>query len=195
MTVEPRFFNRELSWLEFNQRVLDEASDQSLPLLERLKFLAITASNLDEFTMVRVGSLQILQAEGEMRPDPVGLTTSQQLKAIGERMQAFLTEQYRCFLSDIEPALAKAGMNRLQASQLNDRQLQHVQTYFDHEVFPILTPLAIVAASESSEAANIELQIAKRKGKKKKVALAKSPDSAADPSGAVVEPTSLVFPR
>ena len=194
MTVEPRFFNRELSWLEFNQRVLDEASDQSLPLLERLKFLAITASNLDEFTMVRVGSLQILQAEGEMRPDPVGLTTSQQLKAIGERMQAFLTEQYRCFLSDIEPALAKAGMNRLLASQLNDRQLQHVQTYFDHEVFPILTPLAIVAASDSNEAANIELQIAKRKGKKKKVALAKSQDSTADPSGAVVEPTSLVFP-
>ena len=194
MTVEPRFFNRELSWLEFNQRVLDEASDQSLPLLERLKFLAITASNLDEFTMVRVGSLQILQAEGEMRPDPVGLTTSQQLKAIGERMQAFLTEQYRCFLSDIEPALAKAGMNRLLASQLNDRQLQHVQTYFDHEVFPILTPLAIVAASDSIEAANIELQIAKRKGKKKKVALAKSQDSTADPSVPVVEPTSLVFP-
>ena len=194
MTVEPRFFNRELSWLEFNQRVLDEASDQSLPLLERLKFLAITASNLDEFTMVRVGSLQILQAEGEMRPDPVGLTTSQQLKAIGERMQAFLTEQYRCFLSDIEPALAKAGMNRLLASQLNDRQLQHVQTYFDHEVFPILTPLAIVAASDSNEAANIELQIAKRKGKKKKVALAKSQDSTADPSVPVVEPTSLVFP-
>src|SRR5580704_11498338 len=105
MSVELRFFNRELSWLEFNQRVLDEASDSAMPPLERLRFLAITASNLDEFTMVRVGSLQLLEAEGDMRPDPVGLTTTQQLKAIGERMQAFLSEQYRCLLSDLEPAL------------------------------------------------------------------------------------------
>ncbi|WP_373653137.1 polyphosphate kinase 1 [Schlesneria sp. DSM 10557] len=194
MTAEPRFFNRELSWLEFNQRVLDEASDKSIPLLERLKFLAITASNLDEFTMVRVGSLQILQAEGEMRPDPVGLTTSQQLKAIGERMQAFLTEQYRCFLEDIEPALAAAGMNRLRAAQLNDRQLQHLQTYFDQEVFPILTPLAIVASSELSEAARIELHIAKRKGKKKKAGEAKSTDAAAETTGSGTEPPSLEFP-
>ena len=125
MSVEPRFFNRELSWLEFNQRVLDEASDAAIPLLERLKFLAITASNLDEFTMVRVGSLRLLEAEGDMRPDPLGLTTTQQLKAIGERMQAFLTEQYRCLLSDLEPALANAGMRRLRSTKLNDRQVQH----------------------------------------------------------------------
>ena len=143
MSVEPRFFNRELSWLEFNQRVLDEASDAAIPLLERLKFLAITASNLDEFTMVRVGSLRLLEAEGDMRPDPLGLTTTQQLKAIGERMQAFLTEQYRCLLSDLEPALANAGMRRLRSTKLNDRQVQHVQMYFEQEVFPILTPLAV----------------------------------------------------
>ena len=72
MAAESRFFNRELSWLEFNQRVLEEARTAAIPLLERLKFLAITASNLDEFTMVRVGSLQLVQAEGETRPDPAG---------------------------------------------------------------------------------------------------------------------------
>src|SRR5580704_16266041 len=105
MAADSRYFNRELSWLEFNLRVLEEARTPSIPLLERLKFLAITASNLDEFTMVRVGSLQLLEAEGDIRPDPTGLTTSQQLKAIGERMQAFLSEQYRCLLSDLEPAL------------------------------------------------------------------------------------------
>src|SRR5471032_1621258 len=139
MSSELRFFNRELSWLEFNQRVLDEASDPTIPLLERLKFLAITASNLDEFTMVRVGSLQMLEAEGDMRPDPCGLTTSQQLKAIGERMQAFMTEQYRCLLSDLEPALAQSGMRRVKRSELTDRQAEHVQKIFGQEIFPILT--------------------------------------------------------
>src|SRR6478752_1076487 len=149
MSAEPRFFNRELSWLEFNQRVLDEASDSSIPLLERLKFLAITASNLDEFTMVRVGSLQMLEAEGDMRPDPVGLTTSQQLKAIGERMQAFLTEQYRCLLSDIEPVLAAAGFRRLQADEMTDRQAKHAQMIFEQEIFPILTPIAVSMPTSS----------------------------------------------
>src|ERR1700748_1587371 len=145
MSAEPRFFNRELSWLEFNQRVLDEAADSTIPLLERLKFLAITASNLDEFTMVRVGSLQMLEAEGEMRRDPVGLTTSQQLKAIGERMQAFMTEQYRCLLSELEPALANVGMRRVSPNELPDRQVEHVQLVFEQEIFPILTPLAVVS--------------------------------------------------
>ena len=198
MTVEPRFFNRELSWLEFNQRVLDEASDQTIPLLERLKFLAITASNLDEFTMVRVGSLQMLQAEGDMRPDPVGLTTSQQLKAIGERMQAFLTEQYRCLLSDIEPDLALAGMRRLQSSELNDRQVQHVQMFFEQEVFPILTPLAVVSDSTSNDASKDssppETQSGKTKVKKKKGIASKTNETTAELSGALPESDTPTFP-
>ena len=152
MSVEPRFFNRELSWLEFNQRVLDEAIDQRIPLLERLKFLAITASNLDEFTMVRVGSLQLLLAEGDMRPDVVGLTTVQRLKAIRDRMQDFLAEQYRCLLNDIEPALTREGMRRLRSSELNDRQMQHVQQFFEQEIFPILTPLAVVSPPRDLDA-------------------------------------------
>ncbi len=186
MTVESRFFNRELSWLEFNQRVLDEAYDRSIPLLERLKFLAITASNLDEFTMVRVGSLQMLHAQGELRPDPVGLTTTQQLKAIGERMQAFLSEQYRCLLSDLEPALANAGMKRLQSTELNDRQVQHVQMLFEQEIFPVLTPLAVacpspLTAPPSDETAS-ELSVSKTKGKKKKSNAPKSAEVVSDPS-------------
>ena len=83
MPSEPnRFFNRELSWLEFNQRVLDEARDASIPLLERLKFLAITASNLDEFFMVRVGGLQMVSAQGSTKTDPSGMTADEQLDAI-----------------------------------------------------------------------------------------------------------------
>ena len=197
MSVEPRFFNRELSWLEFNQRVLDEASDPTIPLLERLKFLAITASNLDEFTMVRVGSLQLLEAEGDMRPDPVGLTTSQQLKAIGERMQAFMTEQYRCLLSDLEPALTEAGMRRVSPNELNDRQTQHIQMIFEQEVFPILTPLAVLSPSTASAtalaAASTESSPRKSKATKKKAA-AKTPESFTTSSDAQDDPEAAIFP-
>src|SRR6187397_1278528 len=92
-----KFFNRELSWLEFNQRVLDEARDIELPLLERLKFLAITASNLDEFFMVRVGGLQLMVEAGKHSPDPAGLSPEEQLKAVSERAHAMLRDQYACF--------------------------------------------------------------------------------------------------
>jgi len=174
MSAEPRFFNRELSWLEFNQRVLDEASDKSIPLLERLKFLAITASNLDEFSMVRLGSLRMLEAEGDMRPDPAGMTTSQQLKAVGERMQTFLTDQYRCLLTDIEPALEQAGMRRLKPSELNDRQASHVQRIFDQEIFPILTPMAVAplptAADDDAEATTRKPKSTKKKQSRSKAA-------------------------
>ena len=91
-----RFFNRELSWLEFNQRVLDQASNPAFPLLERLKFLAITASNLDEFFMVRVGSLQFLEERNPDRRDPSGLTASQQLNHIGRRVRRMMRAQAHC---------------------------------------------------------------------------------------------------
>ena len=198
MSVEPRFFNRELSWLEFNQRVLDEASDPAIPLLERLRFLAITASNLDEFTMVRVGSLQMLEAEGDMRPDPIGLTTSQQLKAIGERMQAFLTEQYRCLLSDLEPALTLAGMRRVSPSELTDRQAQHAQMIFEQEIFPILTPLAVVTPftlpdSVGASASNAS-STRKSKSSKKKSAAEKAPEIVTSSSDSQSDLETPAFP-
>ena len=176
MAAESRFFNRELSWLEFDQRVLDEARDPTIPLLERLKFLAITSSNLDEFTMVRVGSLQLLLAEGESRPDPNGLTTTEQLRAIGERMHSFADEQYRVYLSELEPALAQAGMRRVQPQELNDRQRKHVLALFEQEIFPVLTPMAVAVVLDSAtsdlapEASANETRAAKKRATKKKVA-------------------------
>jgi len=176
MAAESRFFNRELSWLEFDQRVLDEARDPTIPLLERLKFLAITSSNLDEFTMVRVGSLQLLLAEGESRPDPNGLTTTEQLRAIGERMHSFADEQYRVYLSELEPALAQAGMRRVQPQELNDRQTKHVLALFEQEIFPVLTPMAVAVVLDSAtsdlapEASANETRAAKKRATKKKVA-------------------------
>src|SRR5436305_9239107 len=96
-TQPQKYFNRELSWLEFNQRVLDEARDDSSPLLERLKFLAITASNLDEFFMVRVGGLRVLVEQQIATPDPAGMTPVEQLAAIGARAREMVAQQQACF--------------------------------------------------------------------------------------------------
>ena len=94
------FINRELSWLEFNQRVLDEALDSSIPLLERVMFLAITASNMDEFFMVRVGGLQLLQEQNVVSKDPSGMTATEQLDGIKARTEKMVKDQYQCFLND-----------------------------------------------------------------------------------------------
>ncbi|MBS0201975.1 MAG: polyphosphate kinase 1 [Planctomycetes bacterium] len=174
MAAESRYFNRELSWLEFNQRVLEEARNPSIPLLERLKFLAITASNLDEFTMVRVGSLQLVLAEGDSRPDPTGLPPAEQLHAIGERMRAFTAGQYQCYLADLEPALAQAGLRRVRPNELNDRQSQHVHQLFEQEIFPVLTPLAIAVSSIADE----DKRPARKKSARKKSASAAATESA-----------------
>src|SRR5206468_5226831 len=107
-----KFFNRELSWLEFNQRVLDEARDETLPLLERLKFLAITASNLDEFFMVRVGGLSLLVEQGITTPDPAGMTPAEQLAAVRKRTHEMVDQQQACFL-ELEQKLADAGIHRV----------------------------------------------------------------------------------
>ncbi len=176
MAAESRFFNRELSWLEFDQRVLDEARDPSIPLLERLRFLAITASNLDEFTMVRVGSLQLLLTEGDSHPDSNGRSTAEQLRAIEERMHSFAAEQYRVYLSELEPALAQAGMRRVRPKELNDRQTKHVLKLFEQEIFPVLTPMAVAvllepaASGPLSSAAPDETPPAKKRATKKKAA-------------------------
>jgi polyphosphate kinase len=142
MTDQPRFFNRELSWLEFNQRVLDEALDESLPLLERLKFLAITASNLDEFFMVRVGGLQVLVEQGITTPDPAGMTPSDQLAAISRRTHEMVKAQQATF-RDIEAKAAEAGIRRLRGSELSDRQTRAIEQVFESEIFSVLTPMAV----------------------------------------------------
>ena len=132
------FFNREQSWLEFNERVLEEAQDKTNPLIERLKFLAISASNLDEFFMVRVPPLW----HGE-RPDVTGLTPAAQLSAIHKRVSVMLAKQYNCFTRSLLPAMEKEGITLLTYQQLDEKQRNCVDTYFHEELYQILTPMAI----------------------------------------------------
>ena len=102
--------NRELSWLEFNRRVLEEAQDPSVPLLERVKFLAIFSSNLDEFFMVRVAGLKRSIRAGEVAAGPDGATPAETLQAITRRIHELVVEQHRCFLEEIQPLLAAEGI-------------------------------------------------------------------------------------
>lgn len=136
------YINRELSWLEFNRRVLAEALDASLPLLERVKFLAIFCSNLDEFFMIRVAGLRHQLARGALKPPADGLTPSQQLARIRERLLPMLDTVSRCWLEDLQPGLARVNVRVVSHSSLNRRQARLLRQHFEKEVFPILTPLA-----------------------------------------------------
>ncbi len=137
------FINRELSWLEFNERVLEEAQDKSNLLLERLKFLAITESNLDEFYMVRVsGLLEQVWAKHET-PDISGLTPSQQLKLISKKAHEMTLKQYNCLNRSILPGLEKEGLFFVKPSELSLEAELYVKRYFNSTVYPILTPMAI----------------------------------------------------
>src|SRR5262250_1957141 len=107
---ESAFLNRELSWLEFNRRVLEEALDESVPLLERVKFLSIFSSNLDEFFMVRVARLKWRVATGDCEVGPDGLTPVETLRAISSRAHQLVEEQHRLFLNDLQPRLATEGI-------------------------------------------------------------------------------------
>jgi len=137
------FINRELSWLAFNQRVLEEAFDTTLPLLERLKFLAITGSNLDEFFMVRVGGLQQLVDPEKELADPCGMTVAQQLAQVSDIVHRMVADQYRCLLEDLEDKLATEGIRRLGIDQLTSDQDAYVERLFEHEIYPVITPMAV----------------------------------------------------
>ena len=140
---EPRFFNRELSWLEFNQRVLEEARNPDIPILERIRFLAITASNLDEFFMVRVGGLQTIVGSHSQKLDPAGMTPAQQLQAIRERTQQLTRDQYACYVEELEPRFPTAGLQRLRPDELDAAQSQVMQQVFQDEIVSLLAPLAV----------------------------------------------------
>ena len=140
---EALFLNRELSWIEFNFRVMQQAEDAALPPLERLKFAAITASNADEFFMVRVGGLKMLKRQGEERPDPAGLSPSEQLAEISARMRELVERQHACLAKEIEPALRKGGLRRLRIEELNAAQLRHADALFEDSIFPVVTPMAV----------------------------------------------------
>ncbi|MGH7537846.1 MAG: polyphosphate kinase 1 [Gemmatimonadales bacterium] len=139
------YLNRELSWLEFNARVLEEAGDASNPLLERLKFLAIFSSNLDEFFEVRVAGLQQQLYAGIEPQDYAadGMDPAQQLAAIDKRVRELLSEQDRLLHEDVMPALATSGIEWVRHDQLTDDERQHVGELFRAGIAPVLTPLAI----------------------------------------------------
>ena len=142
-TVESRYFNRDLSWLEFNYRVLAQAGDESFPLLERVKFLAIFSSNLDEFFMKRVGLLKRFVLSGLESPTPDGTSPSQALVLIRERAMALQAEQASLWLDRALPELADAGVHVLRYDQLTSEERPRVESWFRDNVFPVLTPLAV----------------------------------------------------
>lgn len=137
------YFNRELSWLEFNERVLDEAFSKSNPLLERLKFLSISGSNLDEFFMIRVAGLKELFSVGYTGRDAAGLTAKEQLDAISKKVHKLVKKQYICLNKLILPKLKKEGIQFLSEADLNNSQYNTLYDYFNSTVFPVLTPMAI----------------------------------------------------
>lgn len=138
-----RFLNRELSWLAFNQRVLDQAADKSLPLLERAKFLAITSSNLDEFMMVRVGSLKLQYDQNSMVRDPSGLTVLEQLAAVSKCCRKIVNRQYEVLKETLEPILTQTDIQRINLADCSDRFREIAYQRFLDDVLPILSPQAI----------------------------------------------------
>src|SRR4051812_27358252 len=137
------YLNRELSWLEFNRRVLEEAQDPSVPLLERLKFLAIFSSNLDEFFMVRVGGLQQkVQAGIDRGSGGDRMPPSEQLAKIGETVRGLAAERYRC-LASVCRELARRGIVLRGLKDLTADDRRHLRDLFRGQFFPVLTPLAI----------------------------------------------------
>ncbi len=140
--IKPRYFNRELSWLAFNRRVLDEASNSRYPLLERLRFLSISASNLDEFFMVRVAGLKAHQLLGVEERSIDGLTPGQQLDAIGDEVDRLVAIQCETWVQ-LKAAIAKAGIQVVGDEPLDQRAEAWVDSYFREQIFPVLTPQAI----------------------------------------------------
>jgi len=158
MTQVPAlFFNRELSWLGFNQRVLQEALDPKNPPLERLKFFAIAASNLDEFFMVRVGGLQLLRKAGIRRTDPAGLTPRMQLQAIRKKTVEMMKALSEGYLNELEPLLAEGGLRRFRPEALSSVQEKYLAQRFAEELYPALTPAAIPTGQDRPFFRNLQL--------------------------------------
>jgi polyphosphate kinase len=137
------FVNRELSWLEFNRRVLEEAQDPSVPLLERVKFTAIFSANLDEFFMVRVAEQKRRLRAGDQSTNADGMTPAEALAALSARARELVAQQHRVFLQEIEPLLAAEGVRLLRPKDITDAQRAAVDEYFRRTILPVLTPLAV----------------------------------------------------
>ncbi|MBK8303539.1 MAG: hypothetical protein IPK98_09150 [Chloracidobacterium sp.] len=152
-------FNRELSWLEFNRRVLDEATDESLPVLERLKFLSIFSTNLDEFFMIRVSGLKEQIAEGVGETSPDGLTATEQLSEVYKRLRPMLKRQVSFLTENVFPALKKAGISIEPYAGLNIKEKRLLDKYFRNNLFPILTPQSVDSSHPFPYISNLSINL------------------------------------
>ncbi|NYJ04333.1 RNA degradosome polyphosphate kinase [Petropleomorpha daqingensis] len=155
-----RFLNRELSWLDFNARVLELAEDDALPLLERVKFLAIFASNLDEFFMVRIAGLKRRHSTGLTVRSPDGLTIREQLTRVTERTQDLVHRHANVFLKDVTPLLEESGIRIVHWAEIGDTDATRLREYFRDQVFPVLTPLAVDPAHPFPYISGLSLNLA-----------------------------------
>ncbi len=153
------FINRELSWLEFNQRVLDQAFDESNPLLERLKFLCIVSSNLDEFFEVRVAGLKQQQQTGSTDTGPDGLSAAETLARISVRARKMVDDQYRCWREHIAPALEREKIRFHNYPEVPESEREHFEKFFRETVYPVLTPLAVDPAHPFPQLLNKSLNV------------------------------------
>ncbi len=159
--ISPQYYvSRELSWLEFNRRVLHEALDSRTPLLEALKFLAIFSANLDEYFMVRVAALKQQIAAGVSRTSPDGLTPAAQLEVISQRLGPMVTQQHQAFEQTLRPAMAEQGIHLLNYDALTETQQTYLQEYFEEQIFPVLTPLAVDPGHPFPYISNLSLNLA-----------------------------------
>lgn len=154
--------NRELSWLDFNKRVLDEAVKKENPIMEKCNFLSITASNLDEFFMVRVAGVLDRIHHGIKIPDASGLTPREVMQCLSERIHDFSKKQYNCYNRSIIPSLNENGIVFKDIKELDEKQLEFVNEYFKKVVFPVLTPMAVDTSRPFPQLANKSLNIAVR---------------------------------
>jgi polyphosphate kinase len=159
-STDDRFINRELSWLDFNDRVLQLAAEGGIPLLERAKFCAITTTNLDEFFQVRVAALKDQIAAGLEDPGPDGRTPSHQLNAISERAAVLVARQESIYLDDLVPSLAEAGVAIVTWQDLDQPERKALQEIYEQRIFPVLTPLAVDPSHPFPYISNLALSIA-----------------------------------
>lgn len=154
------FFNRELSWIEFNRRVMSEAFRPELPLLERFKFLSITSSNFDEFFMVRVAGIKRKAIKERPYNCPSGISANELIEQLSHSAHQLLNKQYKLLNHKILPALKKEGLQFCQFQDLNNKELEKLRHIFINEIFPVLTPLKAVSSKTTLNFANLELYTA-----------------------------------
>lgn len=154
------YINRELSWVEFNRRVLEESLDARHPILERVKFLAIFFSNLDEFFMIRVSGLRRQLAAGSSELSPDGLKPAEQIEAIRTALKTLIVQAFDLWHTDLRPKLAEAGLQVLNYAELKGKQRKLLRSYFEREIFPVLTPLAFDPGHPFPHISNLSMNLA-----------------------------------